>query len=76
MRTIIRINNEDGTKSYVHRTWPTISTTDDERQALRMDFKEALSTSLALGTMKIGHCMISKKEWEPVETKHRRLDND
>ena len=76
MKTIIEIKKEDGGREYVYRTFPTIKTTDDKNLAYRMDFKEALAVSLALGTLKIPHCMITKKEWEPIETNHIRLDND
>ena len=63
MKTIIRINNEDGSQVYVQSTTPTIETTEREENALRMEFKEAIATSLALGTLKIGHCMITKSNW-------------
>lgn len=63
MKTIIRINNEDGTKEFVQSTSPTIETTEREENALRMDFKQALATSQALGTLNIGHCMITKSNW-------------
>lgn len=63
MKTIIRINKDDGTKTYVQHTYPTIELTDSVDDALRMDFQTAVSVSLALNTLKIGHSMITKPNW-------------
>lgn len=76
MKTIIRVNHPDGTKQFVQRTIPTITYTNEEQYALQMDFQQAMRISLALATLNIGHCMITKSQWDAVETKHNNLTEE
>lgn len=70
MRTIIRVTMPDGSFGYVHRTFPTISYTDNKLLALRMDNFQAMRIALALGTLGIPHSMETRSEWPEIETSH------
>lgn len=61
MKTIIEIKNDDGTREYVKSVLPTIETTSTRDDAMTFDFQGALAVSLALGTLKVPHCMITTK---------------
>lgn len=76
MRSIIKRELADGSFEYLHRDFPRLEFIRDERLALRMDFDKALRISLAMGTMGIRHSIVTKKEWEPVETSHICLTDD
>lgn len=62
LKTIIRVTKDDGSYGWVHSIQDTIEITDNEQEALKMDFQTTLSVALALGTLKVPHAMISKFE--------------
>lgn len=66
MKTIIRVTMPDGSFGYVQHTTPTISYTPDKLSALRMDFQQAMSIALALGTLGIPHSMETRSEWPNI----------
>lgn len=66
MKTIIRVTQPDGTFGYVQYTSPTITYTPDKLSALRMDFQQAMSIALALGTLGIPHSMETRSEWPSI----------
>ena len=76
MRSIIKRELSDGSFEYLQRYFPRLEFIRDERLALRMDFDKALRISLAMGTMGIRHSIVTKKDWEPVDTSHICLSDD
>lgn len=64
MKSIIKLEMEDGSFEYLHQDFPTLAFIQDEGQALRMDFAKALRISLVMGTMGMRHSIITKREWQ------------
>lgn len=64
MKSIIKLEMEDGSFEYLHQDFPNLAFIKDECQALRMDFAKALRISLAMGTMGIRHSIVTKREWQ------------
>lgn len=64
MKSIIKLEKEDGSFEYLHQDYPILAFIKDEGSALRMDFAKALRISLAMGTMGIRHSIVSKREWQ------------
>lgn len=63
MKSIIKLENENGSFEYLYHDFPELVFIKDEGQALRMDFAKALRISLAMGTMGIRHSIVTKREW-------------
>lgn len=63
MKSIIKLEMEDGSFEYLHQDLPDLVFIKDECQALRMDFAKALRISLVMGTMGMRHSIITKREW-------------
>lgn len=63
MKSIIKLEMEDGSFEYLHLDYPNLAFIKDEDQALRMDFAKALRISLTMGTMGIRHSIVTKREW-------------
>lgn len=62
MKSIIKLEMEDGSFEYLYQDLPDLVFIKDECQALRMDFAKALRISLAMGTMGMRHSIITKRE--------------
>ena len=63
MKSIIKLEMEDGSFEYLHKDFPNLSFINDESKALLMDFAKALRISLTMGTMGMRHSIITKREW-------------
>lgn len=63
MKSIIKLEMEDGSLEYLHHDFPELSFIKDECHALRMDFAKALRISFIMGTMGMRHSIITKREW-------------
>lgn len=64
MKSIIKLEKEDGSFEYLHQDFPILVFIEDEGSALRMDFDKALRISLAMGTMGMRHSIVTKREWK------------
>ena len=64
MKSIIKLEKEDGSFEYLHQDLPDLVFIKDECQALRMDFAKALRISLDMGIMGIRHSIVTKREWQ------------
>lgn len=64
MKSIIKLEMEDGSFEYLHQDLPDFVFIKDECQALRMDFAKALRISFDMGTMGIRHSIVTKREWQ------------
>lgn len=63
MKSIIKLENEDGSFEYLYQEFPILAFINDEGSALRMDFAKALRISFAMGTMGMRHSIVTKREW-------------
>lgn len=63
MKSIIKLEMEDGSLEYLHHDFPNLAFIKDEGQALRMDFAKALRISFDMGIMGIRHSIVTKREW-------------
>lgn len=60
MELIIKLEMENDKCEYIDHVEGAISSTPDENKALKMDFCQAMQTSLALGTLGIRHMLVKK----------------